>query len=122
MIRADALAIHLNFLEEAVMPEGDRSVEGLRQALAAAVESAPVPLIAKETGAGLARAAALELRALGFRALDVGGLGGTSFAPSRASERPSRATSAGGEWAKCSGIGACRPRSAWSPPLARACR
>ena len=80
MIRADALAIHLNFLEEAVMPEGDRSVEGLRQALAAAVESAPVPLIAKETGAGLARAAALELRALGFGALDVGGLGGTSFA------------------------------------------
>ena len=80
MIRADALAIHLNFLEEAVMPEGDRRVDGLRQALAAAVESAPVPLIAKETGAGLARAAALELRALGFRALDVGGLGGTSFA------------------------------------------
>ena len=80
MIRADALAIHLNFLEEAVMPEGDRRVDGLRQALAAAVESAPVPLIAKETGAGLARAAALELRALGFGALDVGGLGGTSFA------------------------------------------
>ena len=60
--------------------EGDRRVDGLRQALAAAVESAPVPLIAKETGAGLARAAALELRAFGFRALDVGGLGGTSFA------------------------------------------
>src|SRR5207248_1401346 len=80
MIRADALAIHLNFLEEAVMAEGDRRVEGLHQALAAAVESAPVPLIAKETGAGMARAAALELRALGFGALDVGGLGGTSFA------------------------------------------
>lgn len=80
MIEAQALAIHLNFLEEAVQPEGDRRVAGLRDALAAAVAAAPVPAIAKETGAGMSRATALELARLGFRALDVGGLGGTSFA------------------------------------------
>jgi isopentenyl-diphosphate delta-isomerase len=80
MIRADALAIHLNFLEELIQPEGDRRASGLRDALAHAVAAVPVPVIAKETGAGLSQAAALELRRLGVRALDVGGMGGTSFA------------------------------------------
>ncbi|HKV44714.1 MAG TPA: alpha-hydroxy-acid oxidizing protein, partial [bacterium] len=80
MIGADALAVHLNFLEETIQPEGDRRVGGLRQALADAVASLAVPAIAKETGAGISPSAALELRALGFRALDVGGMGGTSFA------------------------------------------
>ena len=80
MIRADALAIHFNFLEEIVQPEGDRRATGLREAIAGAVASINVPAIAKETGAGLSRQAAQGLRRLGFRALDVGGLGGTSFA------------------------------------------
>jgi isopentenyl-diphosphate delta-isomerase len=80
MIRANALAVHLNFLEETIQPEGDRRVEGLRDALRAAVGSLGVPAIAKETGAGISPSAATELRAMGFRALDVGGFGGTSFA------------------------------------------
>ncbi|TMI83483.1 MAG: type 2 isopentenyl-diphosphate Delta-isomerase [Bacillati bacterium ANGP1] len=80
MIRADALAIHFNFLEEIVQPEGDRRATGLREAIAGVVASIGVPAIAKETGAGLSRQAAQELRRLGVRALDVGGLGGTSFA------------------------------------------
>jgi isopentenyl-diphosphate delta-isomerase len=80
MIGANALAIHLNFLEEIVQPEGDRRATGLREAIAGAVASVSVPAMAKETGAGLSRQAAQELRGLGFRALDVGGLGGTSFA------------------------------------------
>ncbi len=80
MIGANALAIHLNFLEEIIQPEGDRRVTGLREAIAGAVASLGVPAIAKETGAGISQRTALELRALGFRALDVGGVGGTSFA------------------------------------------
>jgi len=80
MIHADAIAIHLNFLEEAVQTEGDRQVGRLREALLAAVESLPVPAIAKETGAGMSRETAVALAAMGFRALDVGGRGGTSFA------------------------------------------
>jgi isopentenyl-diphosphate delta-isomerase len=80
MIGADALAVHLNFLEESVQPEGDRRAVGLREALAAALRLLEVPGIAKETGAGMSRATALELRELGFSALDVGGAGGTSFA------------------------------------------
>lgn len=80
MIRADALAIHLNFLEEAVQTEGDRCARGVREALSLAAGLGEVPVIAKETGAGFSRSTALELAGLGFRALDVGGLGGTSFA------------------------------------------
>jgi isopentenyl-diphosphate delta-isomerase len=80
MVRADALAIHLNFLEELVQPEGDRQAAGLREAITRSLSALPVPAIAKETGAGLSRETALELRRLGFSALDVGGLGGTSFA------------------------------------------
>jgi len=80
MIRADALAIHLNFLEESVQTEGDRRASGVREAIAQAIACSPVPVIAKETGAGIGQKTALELAALGFSALDVGGRGGTSFA------------------------------------------
>jgi len=90
MIHADALAIHLNFLEEAVQPEGDRRAAGLREAIAGAVACAGVPVIAKETGAGLSHRAALELRELGVSALDVGGLGGTSFAAIEAARARAR--------------------------------
>jgi isopentenyl-diphosphate Delta-isomerase len=93
MIGADALAIHLNFLEEMVQTEGDRRAEGIREALAAAVAASPVPVVAKETGAGLSREVAFELARLGFSALDVGGAGGTSFAAvevRRAAERGDR--------------------------------
>ena len=36
--------------------------------------------MAKETGAGISRETAMRLQQLGVRALDVGGVGGTSFA------------------------------------------
>ncbi len=80
MIKADALAVHLNFLEESVQIEGDRRAKGCAEAVRAVVETVGVPVIAKETGAGMSRAAARHLRDLGVSALDVGGLGGTTFA------------------------------------------
>jgi isopentenyl-diphosphate Delta-isomerase len=80
MVRADALAVHLNYLEEVVQPEGQTRARGAAQALRVLCAELPVPIIAKETGAGLSREVALRLRDLGVRALDVGGRGGTSFA------------------------------------------
>jgi isopentenyl-diphosphate Delta-isomerase len=80
MVRADALAIHLNFLEESVQPEGDRRTRGVAEAIAALAAGLDVPVIAKETGAGMTRATAQRLRDLGVAALDVGGAGGTNFA------------------------------------------
>lgn len=79
-MRADALAIHLNFLQEAVQPEGDTRARGCLEAFSTVARSLRVPVIAKETGAGLARDDALLLRTAGAGALDVGGAGGTSFA------------------------------------------
>jgi isopentenyl-diphosphate delta-isomerase len=80
MLRADALAIHLNTLEESIQPEGDRRARGAASALALVVRHVGVPVLAKETGAGLSASAAVRLRNLGVAALDVGGVGGTSFA------------------------------------------
>jgi isopentenyl-diphosphate delta-isomerase len=80
MVRADALAVHLNFLEEAIQPEGDRRARGCAEAIARLCDRLPVPVIAKETGGGMTAETAEQLRALGVAALDVGGAGGTNFA------------------------------------------
>jgi isopentenyl-diphosphate delta-isomerase len=80
MIRADALAVHLNYLQESVQPEGERQAAGCAEAIRAVVENVPVSILAKETGAGISRATAHRLKGLGIKALDVGGVGGTSFA------------------------------------------
>jgi isopentenyl-diphosphate Delta-isomerase len=80
MIRADALAVHLNFLQEAAQPEGDRNAEGCFAALGRVVEEVGVPVIAKETGAGIGFEQAQALAAAGVAAIDVGGAGGSSMA------------------------------------------
>jgi isopentenyl-diphosphate delta-isomerase len=80
MVRADALALHLNYLEESVQPEGQTRAIGTEAAVRALTKGSPVPVIAKETGAGISRATAMRLRRLGVKAIDVGGVGGTSFA------------------------------------------
>jgi isopentenyl-diphosphate delta-isomerase len=80
MVRADALAVHLNFLQESVQPEGERHAAGCAEAIRGVVRLVQVPVVGKETGAGISRATALRLRELGVAALDVGGVGGTSFA------------------------------------------
>jgi isopentenyl-diphosphate delta-isomerase len=80
MVKADALAIHLNYLEESVQPEGQTRARGALAAIRALTRRAKVPVIAKETGAGITREVALRLRRAGVRAIDVGGVGGTSFA------------------------------------------
>ena len=78
MIDASALYIHLNFLQEMVQPEGDRRAKGILKRISEV--SASFPVIVKETGNGISREAALELKDAGVKGIDVGGLGGTSFA------------------------------------------
>jgi len=90
MIRADALAVHLNYLEESVQPEGQTRARGAGQALGELARTCRVPVIAKETGAGISRAVALRLRDRGVKAIDVGGAGGTSFAAVEAKRAAAR--------------------------------
>jgi len=78
-VGADALCIHLNPAMEIVQPGGDRDFSGGLDVLARLVESLPVPIIAKETGCGLSRAVAERIKAVGVRAVDVSGAGGTSW-------------------------------------------
>ena len=80
MIDADALCIHLNATQEIVQPEGDRDARGWLRAIAGVAAELEVPVVAKETGADIGPATARRLRDAGVGALDVGGLGGTSFA------------------------------------------
>ena len=78
LIEADFLAIHFNFLQEMVQPEGDRNAKGILKRLSEVAASYPV--IAKETGNGFSHKDALNLIESGVKAIDVGGLVGTSFA------------------------------------------
>lgn len=77
MVDAHMLAIHLNFLQEVVQPEGDTRARGCLKAIEGFASSLPV--MAKETGAGISRGVAARLKRAGVRGIDVGGLGGTSF-------------------------------------------
>ena len=79
MVEAHALAIHLNYLQEAVQPEGDTVAKGGLAAIAKVAKALKVPVLAKETGAGIDGQAAAALVKAGVAAIDVGGLGGTSF-------------------------------------------
>ncbi|MEM4293421.1 MAG: type 2 isopentenyl-diphosphate Delta-isomerase [Thermoplasmata archaeon] len=78
MVGGDALAIHLNYLQEVVQREGDKNARGC---IAKIKEFASaMPVIVKETGAGISRKNAEKLRAAGVKAIDISGLSGTSFA------------------------------------------
>jgi isopentenyl-diphosphate delta-isomerase len=80
MIEADAVAIHLNALQEAVQPEGQTNFKGVKAKIAEIASLLDVPVIVKETGAGISAEDAKALEKVGVKAIDVGGMGGTSFA------------------------------------------
>lgn len=79
MIDADALAIHLNPLQEATQLNGDVNLKGCLEAIREVVENVNVPIIVKETGAGISRETAVKLRDIGVDAINISGAGGTSW-------------------------------------------
>ena len=80
MIDADAIAIHLNFLQEAIQAEGDRDATGCLDMIREICSVLNTPVMVKETGAGISNEDALLLQKAGVSAIDVGGVGGTSWA------------------------------------------
>lgn len=79
MIGADGLILHLNVLQEAVQPEGNRNFKGLARRIAEICRELDVPVVAKEVGFGVSADAALRLEQAGVNAIDVAGRGGTSW-------------------------------------------
>lgn len=88
MIDADAIAIHLNFLQEAVQPEGDQNAVGCLRALEELCEELDDPVIVKETGCGISAETAKKILGAGAQAIDIGGWGGTSWAVVEALRSP----------------------------------
>ncbi len=80
MIDADAVAVHLNALQEAVQPEGQTNFKGVLAKIQEVAAAIDVPVIVKETGAGISAEDAKALSDAGVKAIDIGGVGGTSFA------------------------------------------
>lgn len=79
-IQADAVIVHLNPLQELMQPEGSRSFRGIYSGIEQLVFDARVPVIVKETGAGISKYVAKRLLDVGVTAIDVAGAGGTSWA------------------------------------------
>ncbi|OZM57258.1 type 2 isopentenyl-diphosphate Delta-isomerase [Lottiidibacillus patelloidae] len=80
MIDANALQIHLNVIQELVMPEGDRDFTGVLNRIEAIVNKLTVPVIVKEVGFGMSKQTVSKLKGIGVSIVDVGGFGGTNFA------------------------------------------
>jgi isopentenyl-diphosphate delta-isomerase len=79
-LEADGLILHLNPLQEALQPGGDRNWLGVEAAIAGLTRALPVPVIAKEVGSGISADVARRLANCGVAAIDVAGSGGTSWA------------------------------------------
>lgn len=80
MIEADGIFLHLNSLQEALQPEGDRDFSGLVARITEICRDAPFPVLLKTTGNGLSRRTAAKLVGVPLAGLEVSGAGGTSWA------------------------------------------
>jgi len=80
MIGADALVLHVNPLQEALQAEGDHNFRGLLGKIEKLCKELACPVIVKEVGSGISGDVARRLVEAGVKAIDVAGMGGTSFA------------------------------------------
>ncbi len=80
MIDANALAIHLNPLQELIQPEGEPKYRGILHRITEIAEKISLPIIIKETGAGISKEVATKIESTKISALNISGAGGTSWA------------------------------------------
>ncbi|MGD8823013.1 MAG: type 2 isopentenyl-diphosphate Delta-isomerase, partial [Anaerolineales bacterium] len=79
MVKADALILHLNGLQEVLQPEGQTNFAGLLNKIETICSKLAVPVIAKEVGWGINANTAKALVGAGVQIIDVAGAGGTSW-------------------------------------------
>ena len=80
MIDADALAIHLNPLQELIQPEGEPRFSGILNKISDIIHEIEVPVIVKEVGSGISPHVATRLQEIGTSSINIAGSGGTSWA------------------------------------------
>lgn len=80
LLRVDGLIIHVNPLQEAMQPEGDRFTVSPLATVQATLSALPdIPLIVKAVGQGMGPASIRALLELPLLALDTAANGGTNF-------------------------------------------
>ena len=80
MIEANAIQIHINAIQELVMPEGDRDFSNTLSRIEKICNSVSVPVIVKEVGFGMSKETVTSLANIGVQMVDISGFGGTNFA------------------------------------------
>jgi isopentenyl-diphosphate delta-isomerase len=79
-LQADGLILHVNPLQEAMQPEGDRFRRPALHTIEALLEAVEFPVIVKEVGQGMGPQSLEALFRLPLAAIDFGASGGTNFA------------------------------------------
>lgn len=79
MIEADALALHLNPVQEAIQEGGDTTFRGVLAAIERVCRALDVPVVVKEVGFGLSPSVVRRLVEAGVSAVDIAGAGGTPW-------------------------------------------
>ena len=74
------LQIHVNLMQELIMPEGSRNFNKWEKNISNFVKNIKVPLILKEVGFGMSPDTVKKGMELGIKTFDISGRGGTSFA------------------------------------------
>lgn len=80
ILKADVLQIHINQVQEMLMPEGERDFRNWIDNIKEIVAKVNIPVIVKEVGFGMNRRTIKALKSLGVNIIDISGRGGTNFA------------------------------------------
>ena len=78
-VDADAFAIHLNPLQEAIQKEGDKDFSQKTRLINEVCDSVDIPVIIKEVGHGISPDALKEINKTKAKMINVAGAGGTSW-------------------------------------------
>lgn len=78
-LKAKALVVHTNPLQEVLQPEGTPYFKDGFRSLEVLCRQMPIPVILKETGCGFSKATLKRLNSINLTAVDVSGLGGTHW-------------------------------------------
>ena len=79
VLQAEALAVHLNPLQECLQTEGTPKFRGSLKALEKLCAQASYPVVLKETGSGFSKSTISKIADIGISAIDISGLGGTHW-------------------------------------------